>query len=143
MNDSGAEGSATLRVRYSETDQMGVVYHANYLVWCDIGRTELMRELGYPYAELEAAGIKLAVAEATVRYGQPARYDDTIVVRTRLTAAQSRAVTFAYEVYREDAAGLQLLAVASTRLIAIDEGGATRRLPSVMLEKFREFSSAR
>jgi acyl-CoA thioester hydrolase len=143
MNGTAAEGSVRLRVRYSETDQMGVVYHANYLVWCDIGRTELMRELGYAYAELERAGIKLAVAEATVRYGQAARYDDAILVRTRLTAAQSRAVTFAYRLFREDAAGPQLLATASTRLVAIDERGATRRLPSALLEKFREFSTPR
>jgi acyl-CoA thioester hydrolase len=69
MSDAEGRPSA-LRVRYAETDQMGVVYHANYLVWCEIGRTELMRELGYAYADIERGGIRLAVAEASLRYAR-------------------------------------------------------------------------
>lgn len=133
-----AEGEVRLRVRYAETDQMGVVYHANYLVWCEIGRTELMRQLGFAYAEVEAAGIRLAVAEASLRYGQAARYDDPILVRTRVSAAQSRTITFAYEVYREGGAEPVLLATASTKLIAIDENATPRRLPNHLLQHFRQ-----
>jgi acyl-CoA thioester hydrolase len=140
MNAPRAEGTVRLRVRYSETDQMGIVYHANYLVWCEIGRTELMRQLGYAYADLERSGVKLAVAEAALRYGQAARYDDPILVVTRLDAAQSRSVTFRYEIFREDADRPRLLASGMTKLIAIDDGGTTRRLPPDLLERFRELA---
>jgi acyl-CoA thioester hydrolase len=136
MTERETEGSVRFRVRYSETDQMGIVYHANYLPWCEIGRTELMRSLGYPYAEIERSGIRLAVAEAAIRYGQAARYDDDIRVVTRIAATQSRTITFAYEIHREgDSAAL--LATATTRLIAIDTNGAPRRLPSELLQRFR------
>jgi acyl-CoA thioester hydrolase len=138
---SGEEGSVRFRVRYSETDQMGIVYHANYLVWCEIGRTELMRELGFPYAEIERSGIRLAVAEVAIRYGQAARYDDDILVRTRIAAAQSRTITFSYEVHREGDSP-QLLATASTKLIAIDAAGTPRRLPDPLLKRFRASSPA-
>jgi acyl-CoA thioester hydrolase len=132
------EGSVRLRVRYAETDQMGVVYHANYLVWCEIGRTELMRQLGFPYADVEAAGVRLAVADASLRYSQSARYDDPILVRTRVQAAQSRTITFAYEMYREgDDGGAELLASATTRLIALDQAGRPRRLPADLLDRVR------
>jgi acyl-CoA thioester hydrolase len=135
-----AEGTITFRVRYAETDQMGVVYHANYLVWCEIGRTELMRELGFAYAAVEAGGIRLAVAEAYVRYGQAARYDDAILVRTRVAAAQSRTITFAYEIFRDGSTPV-LLATATTKLIAIDGRGTPRRLPEDLLERFRDNAS--
>jgi acyl-CoA thioester hydrolase len=143
------EGEVRFRVRYSETDQMGVVYHANYLVWCEMGRTELMRQLGFAYADVEASGILLAVAEASVRYGQAARYDDAIVVRTRIASAQSRTITFAYEVLREAHGGACAepmahpvrLATATTKLIAIDRRGATRRMPGDLLEIFRDHAN--
>lgn len=132
-----AEGTVEFRVRYAETDQMGVVYHANYLVWCEIGRTEHMRTLGYAYADIEASGVMLAVADASIRYARAARYDDAIVVRTRVAAVQSRTISFDYIIERRSAAGSELLATASTRLIAIDSNGATRRLPADLLERFR------
>ena len=81
------------RVRYSETDQMGVVYHAEYLVWCEVGRTDFIRALGLPYSELERQGTALAVAEANIRYHAPARYDDLVRVETRLVDVRSRAIT--------------------------------------------------
>jgi acyl-CoA thioester hydrolase len=139
MSTREREGVVRFRVRYAETDQMGVVYHANYLVWCEIGRTELMRELGYAYAGVEAAGIRLAVAEASVRYAQAARYDDPIRVVTRVSGAQSRTITFAYNVFRDDDEQ-RLLASAATKLIAIDERGVPRRLPSDLLQRFRDNS---
>lgn len=131
-----AEGVVRLRVRYSETDQMGFVYHANYLVWCEIGRTELMRSVGFAYADLERSGIRLAVTEASLRYLHAARYDDDIRVVTTLTTARSRSITLGYEIFR-DGDDDRLLARATTRLVAIDEGGAPCRLPADLIESFR------
>jgi acyl-CoA thioester hydrolase len=142
MSAPAGEGTVEFRVRYAETDQMGVVYHANYLVWCEIGRTELMRSLGYAYADVEASGIMLAVADASVRYSRAARYDDAIVVRTRVGAVQSRTITFEYTIERRAGDGSEVLATASTRLIAIDNRGATRRLPAELLERFRESATS-
>lgn len=141
MSAPAVQGTVRTRVRYAETDQMGVVYHANYLVWCEIGRTELMRELGFAYSEVERSGISLAVAEAAIRYGQPARYDDEIRVVTTIAGVQSRTVTFAYEIFRDADGGSQRLATASTKLIAIDERGAPRRLPPDLLQRFRELET--
>lgn len=116
-----------LRVRYAETDQMGVVYHAHYLVWCEVGRTDFIRALGVPYAEMERQGVRLAVAEATVRYHAGARYDDRIRVETRLTEVRSRMVTFAYRILRgaDDAQGAPALLVSAT--IALVTTGADGR----------------
>jgi len=121
------EQLSELRVRYAETDQMGVVYHANYLVWCEIGRTDFIRALGRPYAQLEAEGVRLAVADAALRYHGGATYDDPIRVRTRLTEARSRALTFAYRI--EHAGRDQLLVTATTTLMATGADGRSRSLP--------------
>jgi acyl-CoA thioester hydrolase len=131
--------STELRVRYAETDQMGVVYHAHYLVWCEVARTALIRELVSPYAQMEKEGLILAVADAHIRYHAPARYDDRIAVAVWVTAAQSRAVTFEYRVERVDDDGGPAirLATAATRLIALDPAGATRRMPPQLVEKLR------
>lgn len=142
MTAEPAEGVTRLRVRYGETDQMGFVYHPNYLVWCEIGRTELMRELGYAYADMERAGVRLAVAEASLRYARAALYDDPIRVVTRIGGVQSRTITFSYEIFRELAAGSELLASGQTKLIAIDESGAPKRLPPELLERFRDSATA-
>ena len=129
---------STLRVRYSETDQMGFVYHPNYLVWCEIARTDFMRELGLPYAELERAGWLLAVTEASIRYGAPGRYDDLVIISCTLERVQSRSVTFAYEVVRIQPGPEQRLATATTRLVALDRSGSPRTLPSDLLTRFRD-----
>lgn len=128
--------STMVRVRYGETDQMGFAYHANYLVWCEIGRTEYMRELGLPYAKLESRGVFLTVSEASVRYGAPARYDDQLRVETWVEAVRSRAVTFGYEIHRSDPHPARL-ARATTTLISMDADGGTRKLPDAVLELFR------
>jgi acyl-CoA thioester hydrolase len=138
MSAAAAEGITQLRVRYGETDQMGFVYHPNYLVWCEIGRTELMRDLGCAYADIERTGLRLAVAEASLRYARAALYDDAIRVVTRIAAAQSRTVTFNYEIFREQDEQLELLATAVTKLVSIDEAGTPRRLPHELLERFRD-----
>jgi acyl-CoA thioester hydrolase len=127
--------SSPFRVRYGETDQMGVAYHPNYLAWCEIGRTEFIRSLGISYAEIERQGYFLAVAEATVRYATAARYDDLIQVETWLESARSRALTFGYWIAREDPDPARL-ATASTTLVAIDGDGRPRRLPGTILDLF-------
>ena len=92
-----------VRVRYAETDQMGVVYHANYLVWMEIGRVELVRSLGLDYKRLEESeGLYLSVIEATCRYRRPARYDQEVVVQTEIAKATSRVIEFAYELRLAD-----------------------------------------
>ena len=116
-----------VRVNYSETDQMGVVYHARYLVWLDVARTEHLRLSGMSYRELEAAGLRLAVSEVVIRYRQPARYDDPIRIRCWVRQVASRKVEFGYAVdHAEDS---RLLATASTSLVTLDSTMALSRLP--------------
>lgn len=128
--------STTFRVRYGETDKMGVAYHPNYLVWCEIGRTELIRELGLSYAEIEAQGTYLAVAEASVRYGAAAHYDDLIVVESWVETVRSRSIAFGYEIRRIEPTPARL-ATASTTLVSIDPNGRTRAMPEPVLALFR------
>lgn len=116
-----------VRVNYSETDQMGVVYHARYLVWLDIARTELLRSGGMSYHDLEADGLRLAVSEVSIRYRQPARYDDLILVRCWVRDIASRRVDFGYAVQHAD--DHRLLATATTSLLALDSSMALARLP--------------
>lgn len=120
-------GLVDLRVRYAETDRMGVVYHANYLVWCEIGRTDFIRTGGTSYAEIERAGVTLAVSEASLRYHAPARYDDRIRVETRLTELRSRKITFDYLVANADSG--ERLVTAQTVLISLDASGRPRAMP--------------
>lgn len=108
-----------LRVRYSETDQMGVVYHANYLVWFEVGRTELFRELDLPYTQFEEQGLGLAVIEASCRYRKPSHYDDDLVIITGLDQMSSRSARFHYQVYRENT----LLAEGKTVHVFINTEG--------------------
>jgi acyl-CoA thioester hydrolase len=115
-----------VRVNYSETDQMGVVYHARYLVWFDVARTEHLRLSGTSYRDLESDGLRLAVSEVSVRYRQPARFDDVIRVRCWVREVATRRVTFGYAV--EDAASGGLLATASTALVSL---GANLRLATL------------
>jgi acyl-CoA thioester hydrolase len=115
------------RVRYAETDQMQVVYHANYLVWCEIGRTDLIRKLGGSYADIEKQGIALAVVDASLRYHAAARYEDTIRVRTVLIEARSRSVTFEYTI--ENAATGARLVSARTTLASINREGKLVSMP--------------
>jgi acyl-CoA thioester hydrolase len=117
-----------LRVRYAETDQMGVVYHANYLVWCEIGRTELIRTFGVSYADLErTTGVGLAVSDASMRYHGSARYDDLIRVTTSLAEVRSRTITFDYLI--TNAASDSRLVTARTTLVGVDRSGRPVTLP--------------
>jgi acyl-CoA thioester hydrolase len=115
-------------VRYAETDKMQVVYHANYLVWCEMGRTDLIKKIGASYAEIERQGIMLAVIDASVRYHFAARYEDLIRVRTVLSAVKSRTVTFDYTIV--NAATGARLASAQTTLASINGEGKLVALPA-------------
>ena len=125
----------SVRVNYSETDQMGVVYHARYLVWLDVARCEHLRLSGMSYRELEQAGLRLVVSELAIRYRQPARYDDLIRIRCWIREVASRRVDFGYAV--EHAEDRRLLATASTRLIALDMGMTLTRLPEQVRQVLR------
>lgn len=115
----GLSSKTSFRVRYSETDQMGIVYHANYLVWFEVGRSELFRELNLPYTQFEEQGLGLAVIEANCRYRKPARYDDELVIITKIDHMSSRAASFSYRVYREET----LLAEGKTVHVFINKEG--------------------
>ena len=123
------------RVRYAETDQMGIVYYSNYLVWMETGRVEWCREHGCSYREMEGEdGILLAVAQCECRYLAPARFDDEIVVKTWVERAHSRLITFAYEI-RLDGMGKKL-ATGMTRHIIVDREFRPTRLPEKYLPRF-------
>lgn len=126
----------TLRVRYSETDGMGIVYHANYVVWFEIGRTEWCRAAGLPYRAMEDAGILILVTSVQVTYRRSARYDDAIVVRTTMTELSGRGCAFGYEI--RDAQG-RVLAEGSTRHVFADKSGRPHRVPDEMVLPFSGF----
>ncbi|MBX3175558.1 MAG: acyl-CoA thioesterase [Gemmatimonadaceae bacterium] len=128
------ESVSELRVRYAESDQMGVAYHANYLIWCEVGRTDFIRELGMTYAEMERQGVLLAVADAQLRYHASARYDDLVRIVTSLTGVRSRMVSFAYEISRVNPDGSRgdRLASASTTLVSLDAQGRPTALPAAI-----------
>jgi acyl-CoA thioester hydrolase len=116
------------RVRYAETDQMGVVYYANYLVWMEIGRVELVRSRGFDYKDMEQAeGLYLSVIEASCRYLHPARYDQEIIVSTEVVKSSSRIVEFGYEI--RSVQPDRVLAQGSTRHIWLNREWRPARLP--------------
>jgi acyl-CoA thioester hydrolase len=124
-----------LRVRYAETDQMGVVYYANYFVWMEVGRVELCRACGFHYRDMEREdGVLLAVAESNCRYHSPARYDDEVIVRTWIEHANRRMVTFAYEMRL--AAGETKLATGHTKHLFLSRDFKPTRLPEKYLALF-------
>ena len=129
-------GETRVRVRYAETDQMGVVYHSNYFIWFEVGRVELLRQLGFTYREMETEGkCLIAVADARCRYKAPARYDDVILIRTRLKNVRESLIHFAYEAVRESDG--KLLAEGETTHIVTDPGLKRRELPGRYLQAFR------
>ena len=125
--DAGPISDIEHRVNYSETDQMGFVYHANYLVWLEMARTEHLRRTGVTYKAMEEQGVFLTVTEAQIRYRQPARYDDLVRIRCWVRDLASRRVIFGYAVER--AATDELLATAETALIALNRRHALARIP--------------
>lgn len=123
-----------VRVRYAETDQMGIVHHANYLIWFELGRSDLCRACGFSYSEMEEKDDALmVVAESYCRYKSPAFYDDAITVRTNIGEVKSRSVRFIYEIFRSSD-GL-LLAEGETLHIVTDKNKKVRSLPEIYREK--------
>jgi len=121
------ESETRLRVRYAETDQMGVVYYANYLVWMEAGRVDLCKLLGFNYRDMEIEdGVYLAVAEATCRYRSPARFDDQVVVRSWVAEANTRMAIIAYEMRLEEG---RILATGQTRHLFVSRDFRRVRLP--------------
>jgi acyl-CoA thioester hydrolase len=124
-----------LRVRYAETDQMGVVYHANYLVWFEVGRVEFIRQMGLDYRSMEREeNAMIAVVEVTARYKAPARYDDELIVRTTLAGVRGSIVRFRYAVVR--AADELLLCEGETVHLVIDREMKRREMPQKYAEQF-------
>ena len=117
-----------MRVRYAETDQMGVVYYANYFVWFEVGRTDLLRDAGWSYREMELEGVALPVIEAHCEYRQSARYDDELEIRTTGSQLSPVRVAFDYEVVRPSDAAT--IATGRTIHAALDRDGRPCRLPS-------------
>jgi acyl-CoA thioester hydrolase len=132
VSDTSVSRAIELRVRYAETDQMGVVYHANYLAWCEVGRTEYIRAGGMSYADMERLGFGLAVAEASIRFHAPARYDDRVRVETTLTDVRSRTVTFDYVIANVET-GARLV-TARTTLVSLDAAGRSAKLDASVRE---------
>jgi acyl-CoA thioester hydrolase len=121
------ESETRIRVRYAETDQMGVVYYANYLVWMEAGRVDLCKALGFNYRDMELDdGVFLAVAEVTCRYRSPARFDDELIVRTWVAEANTRMAIIAYEIRLTEG---RVLATGQTRHVFVSRDFQRIRLP--------------
>ena len=134
----GNFSESTLRVRYAETDQMGVVYYSNYLVWMEIGRTDFCLMTGFRYSAMEAeAGVMIAVAEARCRYRKPARYDDEILIRTSLTALKRRTMTFDYKILNADSG--DVLADGATVHVTVGRDGRPSAIPEKHFAFLKEF----
>jgi acyl-CoA thioester hydrolase len=134
-------GEARVRVRYAETDQMGVVYHSNYLIWFEVGRVELIRSMGLDYKRMEVEeGCGIAVVDVHVRYRAPARYDDELVVETRLVAARGAVIKFGYKVLRIGDG--TLLCEGETVHVVVGKEMKKRGLPPKYAERFAAYLKA-
>lgn len=125
-----------VRVRYAETDKMGVAYYANYFIWFEVGRAELCRQKGFSYADLEAMGYILVVTDAHCRYWNSAKYDELLLIRTRLKGVNKRMITFGYQLLKKGSE--EILAEGETRHLSIGADGKPKSLP----EKFVDLLSA-
>ena len=133
---TGVVGEAKLRVRYAETDQMGVVYHSNYIIWFEVGRVELLRQLGFTYKEMESIDeCRIAVVDVKCRYKSPALYDDEIIIRTFLKNVRDSLIHFGYEVLR--AGDRTLLAEGETTHIVVGHDMQKKALPEKYLAPFK------
>ncbi len=130
----GCLGRVRLRVRYAETDRMGVVYNAHYLTWFEVGRTEFMRSLGVPYRSMEEQGLALPLVDATLRFRRPIRYDDLVTVETAIDQLRSRTITFSYRILRDS----DLVADGTTTHACVaSSGGRVTHFPSWLREELR------
>jgi acyl-CoA thioester hydrolase len=144
MVDEGRRGNlmnvTSYRVIYGDTDQMGVVYYANYLRWFERGRSELMRQLGRPYKSIEKQGFHFPVTEVSCRYLSSARYDDLILIQTQLTAIKRASLSFSYTILKQS--DRSPLAVGSTKHACIGADGRITRIPSALAQHFSKVSLA-
>lgn len=132
---------ATVRVRYAETDQLGVVYHANYLVWFEVGRVELLRALGVEYTKMEKDDdCHIVVGDAKCRYLASAKYDDVLRIRTRVTESRTRLIKFSYEVLRDT--DNKLLATGETTHVICGKNGRPKSLPEKYRSVFAKIATA-
>ena len=118
-----------IRVRYAETDKMGIVHHSNYVIWFEAGRSDFCRARGFSYIQMEADNAMMTVAETYVRYKSPAYYDDLLTVRTQIGEMRSRSVQFVYEIFR--ASDEKLIAEGETLHLVTDENNKVRTIPEV------------
>jgi acyl-CoA thioester hydrolase len=131
----------TIRVRYAETDQMGVVYHSNYLIWFEVGRVELMRSLGFDYKSMETdEDTFMVVADVHCRYHYPARYDELLTVRTRILTAKTRVLKFGYEIFLQG--DHKLLVTGDTTHVATSRAGRVKQFPEKYKSAFLAFAPA-
>jgi acyl-CoA thioester hydrolase len=124
-------GEITIRVRYAETDRMGLLHHANYLVYFEQGRTELLRSLGLAYRDLEDQGYLLVITRAEIRYRSPVRYDELVTLRTIVVRTTAARIDHRYELRRNET----LVAEGSTTLACVDRDGRVQALPEVLKER--------
>jgi acyl-CoA thioester hydrolase len=122
------------RVIYGDTDQMGVVYYANYLRWFERGRSEFLRQIGLPYSTIEPQGFHFPVTEVSCRYANSARYDDVIRIETDLAELGRASLSFVYRISRES--NNDLLATGRTKHACIDQAGKVTRIPAILLDAF-------
>ena len=133
-SSSPVSSVSTIRVRYAETDQMGIVHHSHYFVWFEVARTDLLRQFGWTYREMEESGVRLPVIDANCTYLRPARYDDEIAVRATVRLLSAVRLEFTYEVVMlKDGA---TVAVGATRHAALNPEGRPCRLPHRIREAF-------
>jgi acyl-CoA thioester hydrolase len=132
--DMPATSETTVRVRYAETDQMGVVYYANFFVWFEVARVDLMRQLGFSYKQMEIEDDSfVVVAKASCTYKAPAKFDDVIRIRTEVSESRKRTITFRYEVSKDD--GESMIATGETLHVICDKNGRPKSLP----QKYRKY----
>jgi len=135
VNPSGTVNETRIRVRYAETDQMGVVYHANHFIWFEVGRVELLRQLGFSYKDMETEDdCFIAVVDARCRYKAPVHYDDQVVIRTYLKHVREKVIHFGYELFRAE--DNRLLAEGETTHIVADAQMRPRKLPEKYMQVF-------
>ena len=135
-NRTAAVNETRLRVRYAETDQMGVVYHANHFIWFEVGRVELLRQLGFSYKDMEHKdGCFIAVVDARCRYKAPVHYDDEVIIRTHLKHVREKVIRFGYELRKAESR--ELLAEGETTHIVADSSMKPRALPRKYMQVLR------
>jgi acyl-CoA thioester hydrolase len=130
------KNSTTYRVIYGDTDQMGVVYYANYLRWFELGRTEFLRGIGVPYGSIEQNGIYFPVIEVSCNYHKPAHFDDFIIIETTLTSLGRASLTFSYELYRQESR--ELIATGWTMHACVNRAGQVAKMPPPIKAKLKE-----